>query len=187
MIRAFIAIPFEDAAQSAIMKIVDELQRGAGHAVKWVDKDNLHLTLKFLGNINEDQIQRVKNAMDALKTIDIFTMDLYGIGAFPSVTRPRVIWIGIKQKEEAKALFDRIEESISDINREDRPFSAHITIGRVKDKFDSRGLEKVRNLWNDKIICRSIAERVTLFQSMLSPKGSVYRVLYEVNLKKEAL
>lgn len=172
------------------MKLIVALRRAAGreeHRVRWVDEDSLHLTLKFLGSVSEDQVRRAKKAMDALTTVHGFTMDLYGIGAFPSVARPRVIWTGIKQAEEVKKLFDRIEDSLSDINREDRPFSAHITLGRVKGTIDSTWLEKIRNLWDGKTICSSAAGRATLFQSMLSPRGAVYRVLYEVNLKKEEL
>jgi 2'-5' RNA ligase len=190
MIRAFIAIPIEDAAGSAIIKIIDALKSfsgGAGADVKWVENNNIHLTLKFLGTIDEQQAERVKEAMNSLHDMEPFRMDLNEIGAFPSISRPRVLWIGIKQQEQVKALFDKMEAYINDIRGEDRPFAAHITIGRVKGRFNSQGLEKIKKLWNDKIISSSFVDRIVLFQSILSPKGAVYRSLYTVGLKKEVL
>ncbi len=160
--------------------------------VRWVDRENVHLTLKFLGGIDERQVQRVKEAMDTLKDAAAFRMDLSGIGAFPSVARPRVLWLGVMQSGRVKELFDGIESIIGDINREKRPFSAHITIGRVTGEgLGGPGaqstLEKVRDLWEGKIISSSLVDRVVLFRSTLSPKGAVYRPLYKVDLKKEAL
>ncbi len=198
MIRAFIALPFEDTAKQAVIKIIDSLKAPAdsdrSHALnttRWVEKNNIHLTLKFLGMVNDQQVKRAKEAMDTLKSMDAFRMVLQDIGAFPSLARPRVLWIGIKQCEPVKALFDKIEESLRDINREDRPFSAHLTIGRAGRDAGANDhsplLEKVKKLWDGKTISNSIVDRVVLFQSILSPKGAVYRPLYVVELKKEAL
>ncbi|MGC8580082.1 MAG: RNA 2',3'-cyclic phosphodiesterase [bacterium] len=185
MIRAFIAIPFEDNIKSEVLKIIDSLRSSVDGNVKWVARDNIHLTLKFLGNIDDQQIKLVKDTMDGLKDIKAFKIDLCQIGGFPHILKPRVIWIGVKQQEQIKLLFDRIEARISDINREDRAFSAHITIGRVKNNINGNKLEKIKKLWDDKIICSSIVKRIVLFQSILSPKGAVYQPIYHVDLKKE--
>lgn len=198
MIRAFIALPVVDAAKQGVLKAIDSLKASAGsdtsHALsttRWVEKNNIHLTLKFLGMVNDQQVQRAKEAMDTLKCMSAFRIVLQDIGAFPSLARPRVLWIGIKQFEQVKALFDKIEESLRDINREDRPFSAHLTIGRAGRLAGANNhsplLEKVKKLWDGKTIGNSIVDRVVLFQSILGPNGAVYRPLYEVELKKEAL
>jgi 2'-5' RNA ligase len=190
MIRAFIAIPIEDAARFAILKIIDALKSSPGASggdVTWVAKENMHLTLQFLGNIDEQQVKRVKEAMDEIKGIKAFRMDLQHIGAFPSIARPRVLWIGIKQQEQVKELFDTIEASIGDLHKEDRPFSAHITMGRVHGVLNNQGLEKNKKIWDDKIISSSVVDRVVLFQSILSSRGAVYSSLYTVDLKKEVV
>ncbi|MCL4558201.1 MAG: RNA 2',3'-cyclic phosphodiesterase [Deltaproteobacteria bacterium] len=206
MIRAFIAIPLEDAARSAVIEVIDALRAswglGKGAArnsagkeggITWVGRDGIHLTLKFLGSIDERDVLRAKGALDALKDMRSFRMDLCGIGAFPSAERPRVLWVGIRQAGQVGALAGRVEESIGDINREDRPFSAHITIGRVRGTARAAPasgygpLEIARELWDDKTISTSLVDRVVLFQSILGPGGAVYRSLHEGALRKEAL
>ena len=190
MIRAFVALPLEDAARAAIGKLIDELRSsgmGTKQRVRWVERDNIHLTLKFLNAIEEQQVKRVTEAMDTLKGMKAFRIELHTIDAFPSLARPRVLWIGIEQQEQVKALFDRLEVSLHDLNREDRPFTAHITIGRIDGTVDSRGLEKIKKVWDDTMISNSFVDRVVLFQSILGPKGAVYRSLYTVELNKEAL
>jgi len=186
MIRAFIALPVNDDVKKKIVHIINTLKPVAGN-VGWVNKDDLHITLKFLGSVDDQQIQRAKAAIDTLKTVSAFNADLFGIGAFPSIARPRVLWIGIKQYEKIKAMFDSVETAIVDINKENRLFSAHITIGRVKGIFYKQELEKVRKLWDNKTIGSTVVNRAALFQSILTPEGAVYRVLHEINLKKEAL
>ena len=190
MMRAFVALPLEDTARAALGKLIDELRAsgmGAKQRVRWVERNNIHLTLKFLDAIDEQQVRRVMDAMDTLKGMPAFRMEMHTLGAFPSLARPRVLWIGIEQQEQVRALFDKLEVSIHDLNREDRPFTAHITIGRVDGPVDSRGLEKIKKVWDDTTISNSFVDRVVLFQSILGPKGAVYRSLYTVELNKEAL
>ena len=206
MIRAFIAIPLEDAARSAVIEVMGALRAPGGRGkdaagnsagkdggIAWVGRDGIHLTLKFLGSVDERDVLRVKGALDALKGMRAFRMDLCGIGAFPSAARPRILWVGIRQAGQVGALAGMVEGSIGDINREDRPFSAHITIGRVRNPARTAPasgygpLEKARELWDDKTIGTSLVDRVVLFQSILRPGGAVYRSLYEVALRKEAL
>ena len=189
MIRAFVALPVEDAARSVLGKLIDEIRTsglGTKQNVRWVERDNIHLTLKFLNAIDEQQVRRVTEAMDALRGMRAFRMELHTIGAFPSLARPRVLWIGIKQQEQVKALFDKLEVSLHDLNSEDRPFTAHITIGRVDGTVDTQGLEKIKKVWDDLTISSSFVDRVVLFQSILGSRGAVYRSLYTVELNKEA-
>ncbi len=204
MVRAFIAVPVGDAAKSAVVEVMDTLRasgarqkdaavRSAWKAVRWVSRDGIHLTLKFLGDIDEHDVLRAQGALDALKDMRAFRIDLCGIGAFPSVTGPRVLWIGVRQADQVRALAGRIEGTIGDINRENRSFSAHITVARLSDPAGvvpagrAGPLEKVREMWDDQIIGTSPVDRAVLFQSILGPKGAVYLPLYEVALKKEAV
>ncbi len=191
MLRAFIALPLEEAARAAIAGIIKTLngagreQAGRGR-IAWVRPENIHLTLKFLGSIDEAGVRRAKEALDAIGDSAPFSLDLRGIGAFPSPARPRVIWIGIGRHEQVQALVDKLEARLHDLHSEDRPFSPHITIGRVRDPFPLAVLEKRKGLWNDAVIASSLVDRVTLFRSLLSPQGVVYRPFYTVRLKKEA-
>jgi 2'-5' RNA ligase len=193
MLRAFIAVPLEEAARAALTGIIETLEHAAGGRgraasgrVAWVQRENLHLTLKFLGPVDEHQVRRAQEALDELGDIPSFRIDLRGIGAFPSPGRPRVIWIGIRPQEPVQALAASVESRLADLHPENRPFSAHITIGRLRDPSVLPGLEKIKEMWNDRIITSSLVDRVTLFQSILSPRGAVYRPFYTVRLNKEA-
>jgi len=185
--RTFIAIELSDEIRAALAQIESHLKY-SGADVKWVDEKNIHLTLKFLGEIDEDECGKVKVVLDQIAdTTKSFEISVNDIGAFPKIDYPRVIWVGLdKGTAESKLLAERIDEVLSKIGfeKETRPFTAHLTIGRVrssknkqalKEKMGSVGLQETR----DK---RQVVSSVVLFQSKLSPKGSIYTKLHEVRL-----
>lgn len=185
--RTFIAIELSDEIRSFLSQIESHLKY-SGADVKWVDENNIHLTLKFLGEIDEEKCNKVKDALDKIADLTrSFEISIKDIGAFPKIDYPRVIWVGLdKGTSESKLLAENIDEALSKIGfeKEARPFTAHLTIGRVrssknkqvlKEKMGSVGLQGAR----DK---KQVVSSIILFQSKLTPKGSIYTKLHEARL-----
>ncbi|MBI3323014.1 MAG: RNA 2',3'-cyclic phosphodiesterase [Candidatus Omnitrophica bacterium] len=184
-IRAFIAVELPEALRQEVGLFQGEL-RSAGADVKWVDPANLHLTLKFLGPIAEDRVPSLIEALQrACAGLSPFALTLEGIGAFPRTTSPRVVWVGIQEgKEPLAALAGRVEEGCSRLGfpGEERPFSAHLTIGRTRSPQGVARLIKKLQVAEFRGGAPARAERVVLFQSALGPKGPTYTPLAEVPL-----
>jgi len=187
--RTFIAIPLPDRVRESLGEVQGQLKACASD-VKWVEPDNIHLTLKFLGEIKDSQLNKVSLILEELaKDTPSFAVVICSIGAFPRITSPRVIWAGIdKGKEEVNDTAKRLEEKLSliGIPKEERRFSSHITIGRTRSGLNldklAGGLEKMSLLANDQR--REFqASKITLFKSTLTPKGPIYAILKEANLK----
>jgi 2'-5' RNA ligase len=182
--RTFIAIELPER----IKKKIEELQaplKKTNAFVSWVKPENIHVTLKFLGEVPENKINEVFSATDkALEGAKKFTMSLKGMGAFPDFRRPRVIWIGAGSGEkELSYLANRIEEEMEKIGfpKEERKFSAHFTVGRVKSP---KNIEKLMELvkasdfQTDDI---EVSEMVVM-KSQLHPAGAIYTPLKKIPL-----
>lgn len=180
-IRAFIALDVSDEAISEISKITDEL-RSSGADVKWVKPTSVHLTLKFLGAIEEEMVPGIKERMieiaDKTRPFDLVLND---IGVFPGWSRANVIWVGFSGEIKAlKDLASRIEDSLEvcGFNREDRDFKAHLTIGRVKSKKNKNKLKEVSENIGVTPVPSSI-KCIKLIRSDLTPAGAIYTELAE--------
>jgi len=182
--RTFIAIELPDN----IKKEIEQLQapfKKTGAFVSWVKPANIHVTLKFLGEVPEDKINEVFSATEkALEGAKKFTMSLKGTGVFPNLKRPRVIWIGTGSgEEELSHLAKRIEEEMEKIgfSREKRKFSAHFTIGRVKSP---KNIEKLMELVESTDFHTEDIEvnEVVVMKSQLHPAGAIYTPLKKVPL-----
>ena len=186
--RSFIAIELPKEMRDSLGHLQEKL-KACQADVKWVQPQNIHLTLKFLGEINEDELSKINLILDTLaKDKKSFLIRIASLGAFPKINYPRVIWVGIDKGDgETKGLARELEEKIEKIGlpKEDRAFSSHITIGRIRS-----------NLGKDKLVA-SLTElqdyfkettqeftvnKITLFKSTLTPKGPIYEVLKEANL-----
>jgi len=184
--RSFIAIELTEEIKDKLSKIQDELKKSNAD-VKWVDPKNIHLTLKFLGDVEEKRLEDIKRILKRIsEKYKEFSIELHQIGAFPKISSPRVIWIGIeKGKLELSQFFLELEDELKNIGfkKEEREFSAHITIGRVRS-----GLNRIKLIEEIKKISsapklNSSVNKITLFKSTLTPKGPIYEVIYEANLK----
>jgi 2'-5' RNA ligase len=154
--------------------------------VAWVAPDNFHLTLKFLGAVDESRVPAVADAMlTAVVGVPPFTLTLRGLGAFPSPRRARVIWAGAHEGTEiAAVLAGRVDAALGGLGfpREERPFASHITLGRVRTPArnpvlaDALAAAAVRDLGAVPIT------RVSLMQSQLSPRGARYTELRHAGL-----
>ena len=184
-IRAFIAIELNSDTQEGLARIQSEL-RSARADVKWVKPQNIHLTLKFLGNIDSSQAEKIKQILDEIgNKFKSFESDLNELGAFPKPKTPRVIWVGMqKGKDQVISIVNDLENKISEIGilREDRTFHPHVTLGRLRSPHNRSGL--VEFLEKNKTIppLNFTADKIVLFKSTLTPQGPIYEPLAQVSL-----
>ncbi|MDD5730141.1 MAG: RNA 2',3'-cyclic phosphodiesterase [Candidatus Omnitrophica bacterium] len=187
--RAFIAIDLPKEIKGHLRAVQEKLKNSRAD-VKWVEPGNIHLTLKFLGEAEEEKIKAVIEVIENIaKDKKPFSVRLSELGAFPGLSSARVIWAGIdKGDTEVKEIAAQLEDDLSKIGfpKEDRPFSSHITIGRTRSSFNRQELVKILTGLQDtfkKDAPEFNADKVTLFKSTLTPKGPVYEALKEINLK----
>ena len=186
--RTFIAIELPSEIKDSLSRLQEELKT-SGADVKWVTPENIHLTLKFLGEIDDKKIDKIiKIIDDTAKEKNKFQIRISSLGAFPKVDFPRVIWVGVDTGDkETKEIAEGLEEKIAKIGipKEDRPFSSHITIGRTKSSLNREGLvqdlKDKAELGGGKL--NFYVTKITLFKSTLTPKGPIYEVLKATNLK----
>jgi 2'-5' RNA ligase len=133
----FIAVPLPDAASREIAALVDEVRAAADpevRDVRWVRLDGLHLTLRFIGPVDDDRLLEVSRAMDAAAAgIAAFEVMIEGAGAFPSATRPRALWLDVVEGHaELAAAASALEDALAEVGveRSGRPYRAHLTVAR---------------------------------------------------------
>lgn len=183
--RTFIAIELGENIKEALSKIQSEL-KGADADVKWVSPENIHLTLKFLGEVKEEKIPKIIQCLkDVCNSVMSFDIKIENIGAFPSLRSPRVIWAGIEEgKEKLLQLAGLVEDALVKLkfHKKERKFSAHITIGRVRSPKNKAALLQVMEQLQFDPLSQTV-KSVVLFKSTLTPKGSIYEKLCEEKLK----
>jgi 2'-5' RNA ligase len=186
--RTFIAINLSREIKDYLCRLQEKLKLAQAD-VKWVRPENIHLTLKFLGEIDDKTKENVTKLMeDISKDKTPFYLNIASIGAFPRITSPRVIWVGIDKGDvKVKEIAKELEEKLSGIGIpvEDKPFSSHITIGRTRSSKNRKAL--VNNLIALKDTAKEeipelYVDKITLFKSTLAPKGPIYEVLKEAPL-----
>jgi len=177
--RCFIAIDMPENLKDAIAGVIEKCRLDS-KGVRWVPAENVHLTLKFLGDVKEDLIPEIKNGLALIcMRRNMFNISIRGAGAFPNFKYPNVLWIGINESEELKRLYEDIEESMSGLGfeKEDRKLSPHLTIGRVRDR---KGVEPaIKELYTFKNTFFGSIEvnEVLLMRSVLKPAGAEYSVI----------
>lgn len=187
-IRAFIAVDLSPSIQQAIQKYVNNLRQLVGDSVRWVPAGNIHLTLKFLGDISPTSLEMLNQMLRAEgETCPPFDISIGGLGSFPNSKRPRVLFVGVQAPAELEALQSGIESACARLGYESdlRPFSPHLTIGRVRDRVPPESLRRIgRTLEETKIDSLGAArvDSVHLYKSELKPGGSVYTKLYSAPL-----
>lgn len=183
--RAFVAfeLPGQVVEQTAALQADLKTQ---GLKLRWVKPQNLHLTLKFLGDIPAAHAPRVGSAMQkAVADHPPVEMTLQGMGVFPGFKRPRVLWIGFGgQVDELEHIYQRLEDELEAVGfeREKRGFRAHLTIARIKGAVPGDTFRQVIQQTADFSPLQFSARRLVLYQSVLRPQGAVYTALQEVDL-----
>ncbi len=188
-IRSFIAIDLPAAVIGRLEDAQRELKAFKLRA-KWVKPENIHLTLRFLGNIAPGRIDEIADAMvQAVEERLALVLKLRGIGFFPGIRRARVIWIGLGgQVQQLFALQRKLEQHLADIGfaGEKRPFKAHLTLGRIRQNVPAAVMRRIVDEFSDFGSADFTAGRVCLYQSDLQPSGPVYTCLKQVELKSGA-
>lgn len=185
--RLFIAIDLPEVLIKKIKILQDEIKRGCRARVSWSIPENIHLTLKFLGEVQEGKIDDIKEKIeDAGKGVGPFLLSVNGIGYFPNPHRPRVIWVGIKTYDNMlNTLYERLESGLKELGfeKEDRRFHPHLTLGRIKEITRKTALKGMPdNLNGSDELGKFKAEGICLYKSELNPKGAVYTKLFECKL-----
>jgi 2'-5' RNA ligase len=189
LLRTFIAVDIPPVIQQAIQYNVDNLRKSIGGSVRWVLVHNIHLTLKFLGDVSLTNVELLTQMLRAeADSCPSFDLSIGGFGSFPNSKRPRVLFIGIQSPVELEALQRGIESATVKLGYESdsRSFSPHLTIGRVKDHISPSDQQRIREtLEETKIDSLGIArvDSVHLYKSELKPGGSVYTKLFSAPLK----
>lgn len=187
--RTFIAIALPKEIRDRLAKLQESL-KAAGADVKWVAADNIHLTLKFLGETNEKKLDRLGAIIeDVAKNKKPYVIQIASLGAFPGINSPRVIWVGAAKGDmETKAMACELEEKIARIGipKEKREFSSHITIGRTRSSLNIEKLIGELETLADNFGRESLefpVKKITLYKSTLASSGPTYEALKEANLQ----
>jgi 2'-5' RNA ligase len=190
MLRSFIAVEIPAGIQSAIAQSTAPLKNSLPKTlVRWVAPQNVHLTLKFLGEVSSTNLERLAETLKVeAASHEMFSLSAGGLGAFPTPRRARVIWIGLKAPPALEVLRRGVEAAAVQLGyaSEERPFSAHLTIGRVAQNVSASDLQHIRTVLEaTKVgeIGTLRVEAVHIFKSDLRPGGSVYTHLYALPLK----
>ncbi len=190
VIRAFIAIELSPQIHQQIDQVSQELQNHLlGVPVRWVPGKNIHLTLKFLGDVSEENVEVIKKMLLAeAGSHPQFAVSIGEVGAFPSSKRPRVVWIGVSAPPELGQLQHRLEAEAAHLGYppEERPFSPHLTLGRVGRNVSSSDQQRIGQVLSEHPVGFLGVDQVhsiCLFRSDLKPEGAVYSRLFSASLQ----
>ena len=185
MIRAFIAFELPRRVTAAIAEIQKHLKQYLFN-VRWVRPDNIHLTLKFLGDIKTTDIDTVGDAVEnAADGFSPFSLEASGVGVFPNMHRPRVLWTGIAgQTAQLQQLHEAVEQRLESIGfpKETRPFRGHLTLGRIKGNIAPRSLHEAVAAHQGFQSGLFAVDRLYVFKSDLKPTGSEYTKLCQIEI-----
>lgn len=188
--RTFIAIALPKEIKDYLSNLQTQL-KASGADVKWVAAQNIHLTLKFLGEIEAKKLEEISFILkDVSRGKNPFSVSLSCLGAFPKIHFPRIIWIGLdKGDKEIKEIAQELEQKIekTGVPAESKPFSSHITIGRTKSMLNRDKLIvnfKIQEDFLKQYHPEFNVTKITLFKSTLTPKGPIYEVLKEAELRR---
>lgn len=175
--RLFVALNLPEAEKQRLSDILETL-RASPLPVRWVQPDSLHLTLKFLGEVPESNVDDVGAAVQrAARELQPFDLVLEGFGMFPSRTRPRVFWVGVEPHPQLLRMQAKLEDEIEPLGypREKRRYSPHLTLGRAKNEAGRLDLTEVDRI-GAAVVYKAVIRvgSIDLMRSHLSPKGARY-------------
>ena len=188
--RTFVAVPLPSETLGALRALSDKMPRVARDSVRWIDADGIHLTLRFLGGIEPDRVPQISESLlGAAAQSGRFALRLGGLGAFPSLDRPRVFWVGLDgELDRLKRLHARVEGALSrvGVEPEARDFEPHLTVGRMRNGIAQHLARRAGYAFARAKLPMPALEftvaSITLFRSHLSDTGARYEALSEAPL-----
>lgn len=184
MLRLFIAFPLAEDIERGLGRVINDLKKYT-RDVKWVTPQNIHLTAKFLGDTDEKLVSKVTAEIDRLASgYQPFPFAIEDMGAFPNLKRPRVIWAGsLRPIEVAAKLAHQLELAMRQLRfeEENRPFKAHLTLGRVRQGRQADDFSRALQDYRFEPMFTTM-DRLVLFKSTLTPQGPIYERLHEALL-----
>jgi len=189
-VRCFIAIGLTDEIKAGLEQLQSQLKSGGQTSIKWVDPYSIHLTLKFLGSVDGDKISPITAAMEeAVQGVTPFRLEVKGLGVFPSLRRVQVVWVGVGGEVDKLAyLQQRLESSLAGLGftPENRRFTPHLTLARVRDRASSgerEGLGELITGTKFETAYSFPVEVVSLMKSQLTREGAIYSRISAAELK----
>lgn len=183
-LRCFIAIELPETVKIALSNLQEELKKTEAD-VKWVRPGGMHLTLKFLGYVEEENIKKIVNTMDRIcREYPFLNLEAKGVGVFPNVRSPRVLWVSVEGNNILAGLQTAIENGMASLGfeKEDRPFTAHLTLGRVRSFRGCGKLIEIMQLHQKASFGFIEVKSISLIKSDLRPTGAQYTRLAELIL-----
>jgi 2'-5' RNA ligase len=188
-LRCFIALDISEPIRRDVSEIIDRLKKHDAD-VKWVPVNNIHLTVKFLGNTPDDVLSKIRDCLfSVVLSYNPFYIRIYATGVFPNRRYPKVIWIGVGDSEILKNLHIDIENAMGSLGfkKETRIFNPHLTIGRVRSRRGILNLVDELDSYQGKEFGNIHVKTIKLMKSELNPQGAKYSCLYEIPLGKDTL
>lgn len=182
-LRTFIAIEIPESIRQKIAEVQEHLKK-FNERVRWTKPGNIHLTLKFLGEVDKSRIDSIGAALE--KASDEFSpipCSVKNVGAFPNLRQPRILWVGLENPgNELTSLAQKIDAELNNLgfSKEKRKFNAHLTFGRIKSQVSDKFSDAIKNAKFDEEEIR--VEKVILMKSDLKPAGAIYTPLKKIKL-----
>ena len=193
-IRCFIAIELPDEVKTGLTQLEAQLKSGNQPWVKWVDPYSIHLTLKFLGNVAADRIDKITRAMgEAVQGASPFHLEVKDLGVFPNLRRVQVAWVGVSgEVDKLVQLQQRIESSLvpQGFTAESRPFTPHLTLARIRDRASPDERQRFGQLIADTKFEAAYTfqvDAISLMRSQLTREGAIYSRIGSVELNRDCL
>jgi len=184
IVRAFVAIELPEVVKKGIAEIKNQYSDMEG--VSWIKPEGAHLTIKFLGEIGMDVVDGLACALEpVMEKVKPFKMKIEDAGVFPNPSKPRVLWLGVREEKNLKQIHLKVDEEARrvGISKEERNYHPHITIARIKSDEPPQRLKeflkefKGKTLWNDVEV-----KSIVIYKSILRSDGAEYEKLYEIPL-----
>ncbi len=185
-LRSFIAIDPSAEVAVRLAEAIDRMRQGSG-GIRWMREDQFHLTLRFLGSVEEEGLETIASRLEELsRKFSPLALEVRGIGFFPSPDRPRIVWAGIVgETEPLAALYEGVElavQGLTPVSKEARVFRPHITIGRVHEPHKRYGMQRILSIGEVAEFGPFTADQLLLYKSDLTPKGARYTKLQTFKL-----
>jgi len=185
MKRIFIAVKI-DAGEN-LLNMISDLKAGLKEErIKWTESKNFHITLAFLGDTEDDKIKAVSKMLKSVcEGSGSFELSVIGAGVFKNSRDPRIIWTGIAHSEKLFKLHDSVKLGLKEkgISLEERPFSPHLTLGRIKSIVGKEAFESLITRYQDSVLQSQEVLEVILYESILLHSGPVYKPVGRFSLK----